>query len=857
VLLVLLLWPLAALAIPPVLSSTPHYQSPVVAEPDALLLLPGATLAATDVVVYQALSNTTATLTPPLTTPTTRTATTGTAPIASTARVPDALVVYLPPVLTPGQSYALWVRNTMGEWSNGVKVNDARPLWLTPELGYATALSPGLPTRYLKVVGRNLAPAPGQTTQVRLVGPATYTMTASNDGDTTTVIEDYAATVTLPGTMTVGTYTVAVNRDGVSWVSVAGQSFTVSANPATPPTFSPTSYGGCVAGDAGDDVVCMQAAANAAAAAGGGTVLLGAGTWRMNDGTVGGSSDPTYGAWLPIGVNLQGAGAGSTTIARGAGWNPNLAGGGWSTSFTLLGNNIVSGITFTDEATYAPTQTGLQRILRVGDTFDVTTTVDRVTITANVFTKPYIALDIGNHRLNHLTVTANTFGAYFAALRMLGSVGTYGDGGKFVNHHLILTGNTFYPGSYLNVAGAQGTVAGFLSSTRRADVSQNTIDGTATTYLQVPGSDAKGWRAGLFWTNHSSIEMNLVARNTFTCTGDKAGDGEAIAYDGTDNPTFAHAQPVLTATATTVKVPGPLPATDVHGTALDPAYFSGDLWLLVVDGPGVGQMRRSVGAVTDGSGTVFTVSPAWDVTPTTASKLTMANAYWQVYTIDNMIDSRTPLCLKSNRNVPQAGLITLYGGPQADSVVAGNRQYDSDGIYLNLRYFATDPAAPGYNPDIRTHYFVEVRQNVIAQEYDAANAASQSGIRLNLSAAPTPTYPPPVLGYGITLAHNTINHADSLYGAIGPFSGFGSSVCGPDPDNWPVIQHLLLDHNTLTDLVGGTGIGLPLACLWHTILLQNTVTNVTTPLSDSATATVLYSPPALAVTTGYFPVFQP
>ena len=45
-------------------------------------------------------------------------------------------------------------------------INDARPLWITPDYAYATANVANLP-RILKVNGRNLQPTPQGTVQVR------------------------------------------------------------------------------------------------------------------------------------------------------------------------------------------------------------------------------------------------------------------------------------------------------------------------------------------------------------------------------------------------------------------------------------------------------------------------------------------------------------------------------------------------------------------------------------------------------------------------------------------------------------------------------------------------------------------
>ena len=170
----------ATLATPPAVFSQPGYQSPVRGDPGDLLILPGDGFSASDTVVYQAIPDTTQALTPPATVPTQSDAGTGIAPIISALDVPHSLTVLLPAVMLTDQAYALWVQDAAGEWSNVIRINDARPLWITPDSAYVTAYTANLP-RYLKVVGRNLQPVPGASTQVMLTGPSTYTLTAAHE----------------------------------------------------------------------------------------------------------------------------------------------------------------------------------------------------------------------------------------------------------------------------------------------------------------------------------------------------------------------------------------------------------------------------------------------------------------------------------------------------------------------------------------------------------------------------------------------------------------------------------------------------------------------------------------------------
>jgi len=127
-------------------------------------LLPGAGLAASDRVIFQRSDDSSAPV--------------GSAEIVSIADVPNSLTIRLPQEFSADSAYTLWVVNAQDERSNPVHVNDARPLWITPDHTYTTGSIANLP-RVLKVVGRNLQPAAGAATRVRLTGPRTYTLTAS------------------------------------------------------------------------------------------------------------------------------------------------------------------------------------------------------------------------------------------------------------------------------------------------------------------------------------------------------------------------------------------------------------------------------------------------------------------------------------------------------------------------------------------------------------------------------------------------------------------------------------------------------------------------------------------------------
>ena len=837
----------AAQAAPPVLYSSPAYESPVRGDPGDLLLIAGSGFAVTDSVVYQALDDTTQPLVPPDGVPEISDALQGVSPIVSVLNVPDSLTVKLPAAMARDQSYALWVRTAAGEWSNGIRINDARPLWFTPDSTYVSARVANLP-RYLKVVGRNLQPAPGATTRVRLIGATTYTFDATNDGDDATAIERYVARVDLPASLSAGEYSVQVSRDGASWVGVSDQTLSVLGDPEGPQSFPVSAYGGCAPDDGADDTSCIVAAIAAAKSNGGGTVTFGSGTWNMGNSAAAGV---VYdGILVPIGVNLLGTGAGSTTLVRDTTWSVGRP------AFSLQGSNVVQGMRFSDARIYAPSSSA-RPFIQLGVQYDHAQSysagdpsyVSDVTVTQNVFDKPFIAVADGGLPLDHLYITYNEFGAYFQGLAVGGNGGNSAQ--RFHIDDAIVAFNVFKPGSDIDVAGGQGAIASGLAAGLRVDSSNNVADGAATDYLYDPATDTRGWRGGFLWALRGNNEKVLVSQNTATCTGDKAGDGEAILYDSSGSaPALPAAQPVLAASRNTVTVPGPLLTTQ-GGRSVPAASYYIEHWLSIAEGRGRGQLRKIVSYTDAAAASVtFTVFPGWDVIPQPASRVTISREYWQVYTVDNLIDQRQPLCQKSNANKPAGGMIMMYG-PTAHSAIEGNRQYDTSGIGLGHAYTVHDSSV-GTEPGIAFQYFNEIRGNRIDHEYAWASDCSWSGIQLVSGASPTSGFTPPPEGYGVSIAHNLVTQADGMGG--GAIQLTRSWYGGPPPATWNLIDNTLIFGNTMNDVTAPTaatvspyltcshqpgprvGARLLDATMWRTVLSDNSCNNVAARFMDGGSA---------------------
>lgn len=781
----------------PSLYSQPAYESPVRGEPDDLLLLAGYGFAADDQVVFQSVGAVTDSRQHPGLLPTESTAELGVAEVVSTANVPYSLTVRLPKFLRVGQVYALWVRNAQQEWSKSVLINDARPYWITPAYVYASAAVASLP-RYLKVVGRNLQRAAGSVTEVRLIGPQDVVLKAQSQDSNSVALDHYVAQVNLPRAILPGTYRIKLRRDGENWVDLGAQTLEVRPDPSRVPEFPVNSaaYGVCRGDDSADDVPCVMRAIAAARAAGGGTVVFAPGTWNLSGVGVAAPN----GIVVPVGVNLRGAGVQSTHIVRQADWNTESP----TATFSLMGHNIVEGIAFRDARVY-----GLEDALvsyltlgltRMGDTARDAPpgAIEDVVITNNLFDRPYFAIGDSGAPIERLFVTHNEFGAYRTSLELAGNRLRMSE--KFRIDDSVIAFNTFKPGSHLDVPNRQGAAASEMGASHRVDFSNNTADGTATDYLYSL-ADARGWRAGFFWHMNNNQEMLLISNNTATCTGDKVGDGEAIALDNNGN-TFAldAAASVIHATADSVTVAGPLQSQQYDRPVQLDTYYQGH-WIQIGEGPGIGQARKIVSYQINPSNgqVVFKVAPKWDVIPADGkTRIGIGREFWQTYVVGNTVDHRKPLCQKSNRSNTKAGVIILWA-QAADSAVEGNRQYDTDGIAFQQLYNAQESGCRDCDRVSSYLDFVEIRGNLIDGEYDWGNGCSSSGIFGSLAAGPTiRSAPPPTVSYGLSISHNTINHADGLRGGAIAFSP--TWYQGPAPHRWPLVSNALIYQNKLTGL---------------------------------------------------------
>jgi len=825
-----------ASAAPPIPYTSPFHQSPVRGGPGDLLMIPGSGFATSDTVVYQRLTDTTLPLAPPAGVPAISDADLGVIPLFASSPIigpPQALNVKLPSTMLPGTSYALWIANGQHQWSSGIKLNDARPLWISPSLTSSNP-SPGFP-RKLKVVGRNLEPAPGHTTNVRLTnGPVTYILNAANDGDPSTAIEHYVALVDLPTGMPAGDYSIEVQRDGVSWVPLdANRKLEILPDPRPAATFyvSDPQFGGCVPNDrgpAGDDTHCVIRAIATAHSAGGGDVVFPPGGWLL-DKPSGRGLSAKNGIQVPAGVNLRSAfPADRASVVKGIHWHDVTH--PYHPVFSLTSHNTVRDLVFVDKEQYGPNDN--TTFIQLGvDGADAGEVVEEVLITNNVFDGAYAGIRSNDSRISRLYVTKNEFGAHATAIWLNGN-DTLHDFRYQINDSII-TDNTFMPGSTgVDACENPGTIAVQIGAANRLDFSNNEANGHATDYLH---GGVPGWRAAFFFHLNNNHERVLVSRNTATCTGDLRGDGEAIAFDNNGNSYgFARAKDVIASTSTTVTVATPpgeklnrnpnqkeneeagdlCDDTKVTSCSNYESYYN-EHWIQIGSGPGLGQARKIVSYTDPSQPTMtFTVSPPFDVVPVAGeSRIGVSRQDWQVYVVDNAVDNRGQICTRDNVNgMKWAGIIGM-SSVATDSTFDGNIQEQSSGISIDADYKDLEFTNECHEPmrSYRFKYFVDIRGNTIDGEYDYENAwsfiggitlAYGGGVGL-IDCTPKPgcacTYPPvppplPVVpGYGVTVSRNVIRHADGRDGgAISSFSGFGEP-------NSAMYQNTLVYKNQILD----------------------------------------------------------
>jgi hypothetical protein len=445
-------------------------------------------------------------------------------------------------------------------------------------------------------------------------------------------------------------------------------------------------------------------------------------------------------------------------------------------------------------------------------------------------------------------VTANVLGGYICGIELRGTSSLVWE--PFRIDDSVVRGNRFVPGSFVDLSTKQGVLASELGAAHRVDFSANSADGTSVENLQEP-DDPPGFRAAFFWDTNNSVERLLVSQNQISCSGDKIGDGEAISMDGSGNTYgFDGTATIAAAGSDWITVRGKLNPEQARRRVPD-TYYDGH-WVKILAGTGFGQSRKITSYTQDEATSTVTlrVAPAWDVVPGgPKSRIVVQRQHWQVAIVGNSVEQRSPPCRKSNLTGPNGGVIALWT-PSADVAIEGNRQWDTNGIMFAHNYTVTTPSCPQCGSGSFSQMALEIRANRVEGEYDWTSDCSNGGIWASLGASPTPESAPPVLGFGASISHNIIIHADAYRGGgiDTPFTW----QSGPPPGNWPLIENLLIFHNEVSDVEGPppapkchiaqrerSGIHLEgHENVRHSVLYGNHCEHVATPLADAGLGTL-------------------
>jgi len=826
---------------------TAGYESPVRGDPDDLLMIAGAGFQPRDRVVYRAMD---APQPAAHIMPSGNTAQWGIAPVLQRDNPQYALTVRLPSEMQKGRAYRLWVVTAKNEWSTAVAINDPRPQWITPSYAYSTADIAGL-GRYLRVVGRNLTGGSGQPLEIRLRGKkeGSYTLRAQELSRDSPAVQNYVATARLPARMSPGLYSISVRREGLDWIEIPDQQLEVRPDPPKLSVFSPDdpAYGGCHPDDASDDSPCFVRALTAAGKAGGGIVRIPPGHWDVTTTALGAD-----GFLVPPNVHLQGAGAERTFILR---HGPQRTQGS-DALLTLTGHNSIIGLSFSDELRFHSREAEARSVIQLGpmpvadeSNSGASHLVQDIVISNNVFLHVgCVMTDAAGRPLARLIVTANVLGGYISGIELRGTSSLVWE--PFRIDDSVIRGNRFVPGSYVDLSIKQGVLASELGAAHRVDFSENIADGASVENLQEP-DDPPGFRAAFFWDTNNSVERLLVAENQISCSGDKVGDGEAISMDGSGNTFgFDGTVAIIAAGSDWITVHGRLNAEQARRRVPD-TYYDGH-WVKVVAGVGFGQSRKITSYTQDEAASTVTlhITPAWDVIPGGPKvRIIVQRQHWQVAIVGNSVEQRSPPCRKSNLTGPNGGVIALWT-PAADVAIEGNRQRDTNGIMYAQTYSVMTPSCPQCGLNVLSQAALEIRGNRVEGEYDWSSDCSNGGIWGALGASPTPESPPPVSGFGVSISHNVIIHADAYRGGgiDTPFTW----LSGPPPGNWPFIENLLIFHNELQDIEGPppapkchiaqrerSGIHLEgHENVRYSVLYGNRCERVATPLADAGLGTL-------------------
>lgn len=689
------------------------------------------------------------------------------------------LVVQVPPRLPSGQ-FRVWV-HTAGGSSTSIAVNQPRPLFLSEYEAWAG--------QQIEIVGRNFDPrefAGHGKPRVRLVD--------SEGKHAEAQIVDYnpfALTITVPHIST-ATYHLEVSTDGEQWWPLSAQE-TLSVVPVGHDplglgvawanhfhwerVFDVARHGVPTTG--GVDVTAqVQAVVDAAKAAGGGVVYFPAGTYQLS------------GIALPADIVLQGAGAAKTTLLS-----------------TAVGGNFIN--TSGDGQTRGHHGVAHLRIelkdpnvrpdtfLWLGEPWAQNNNVRDLTVrtASEVFVT---GVDL-NYSLLPPPVASGQRGlgiewivkaralctdSHFVGYRAMPCI-------NYITNYYTVKRNSFEYSSGVVVCNGS-----------HCFYEDNQIIGHRELTNGAAGDDLHG----LFARDRTYMANNVVTGvGTFT-----SDDGEALCVEIPD-AAFNYGS-VTSASATMLTVNPQVPLTN-------PLVYFGYLAVAIVDGRGLGQLRRVTNV--DSTNNQLTVDRPWDVIPDSTSAFTLILPLEQVTFYKNSITN----CTKG----------MWFFGNTFDSVQANNTSTDSEGIFM----WTVRQAPGGFVPG----YFVRIGRNRVT---GISIKSQHGGINYNTGRFDQNGGYFGTMVYGFEMRENFVSGNPNAV-PIGntestPFTGLGASAASYSSlyDGNPVGgdgKNTVFAGNQLNELTTGINIT---HSLYGTIVANNTYTStVGTFLDDTGSLNTL------------------
>ncbi|MDG0792340.1 right-handed parallel beta-helix repeat-containing protein [Cohnella ginsengisoli] len=648
-----------------------------------------------------------------------------------------ALRAVVPAAETPGM-YAVWAVNDT-QWSAPKLLNKTTVYFASPNR-LNTASS-----REVRIIGKQLA---GDSN-------AAYVYLVDEEGDATAVTLEEAGPYELvfewPLALGPGTYEIWThNGYGGAYGWGETQTIEVVDEPFSTYSVSIATYG-AIPDDGLDDRAAIQAALDAADGSGGGTVLVPAGTYDISN-------------TLHVGEH---------TALKGLGKD--------------AGGEHQSVIKFITGDPVGPSTGGIGKaIVRVGPGSGV----EDLKLVGSVSVDMGIDVEDGaddvfirNNEVRNYFPTSGIKGYYS------GVSGSSGTTDYF--ERLQIVGNTFEGYNGINfdlseygrfidntVLTRRYTPIAFTSSSKNI-IEGNTIDGRNASGVRE-ASRGITFNTGFDRPGLKPNEMNYVSDNNITYVGNQAAptnDGEYVLFDNNGDAPFPNTHYYG---AVADGTPESLTFANVSWTANQMK----ELYVLVVDGRGLGQYRK----VTGSSGGTIYVDKPWVVTPDYRSKAVVA----RFHTLNLVVGNHAYLNKGNN--------FVLWGNV-LDNIVDGN-EAEQGGSTVSALDHSSHPSQYGAA-------YYNLIQN--ADSPEAAITYSEYGYGSTARAS--------VISYGNTLRRNDTDRLSFRTNSVQSASGS--------------VQANLLEHNK----VGSAIVVTPNAR--NNVLRENAVSGAWPLVADGGESTIV------------------